>query len=189
MFHVKHILPRTFFCANIILCNKYIVNWSELESSSHINLYLCALFFLEEFIMPDKYFNILMKLAKKAYQKDEVPISALIVYKDKVIAKAYNYRQNDPNVLNHAEIRAIIKASKKLKDWRLNNCDLYVTLKPCSMCEAIIKQARISNVYYLIDKLENKKEYNNVNIVKTNIRMQEDKYKELLQSFFSEKRK
>ena len=139
--------------------------------------------------MPEEYYDILIKLAKKASQKDEVPISALIVYNNKVIAKSYNYRKHKNNVLNHAEIRVILKASKKLKDWRLDNCDLYVTLKPCQMCENVIKQSRIRNVYYLIEKPENKKEYDKVNISKTNICTQEIEYKKILQSFFIEKRK
>ena len=138
--------------------------------------------------MPDKYYFELIKLAKKAYKKDEVPISAIIVYKDKIIAKAYNYRKHKNNVLNHAEIRVILKASKKIKDWRLNNCDLYVTLKPCSMCENIIKQSRINNVYYILDKPDYKKEYNKVNIKQTYVRNQKEEYQKLIESFFKEKR-
>ncbi len=138
--------------------------------------------------MPDKYYNELIKLALKASKKNEVPISALIVYKDKIIARTYNYRQHQSNILNHAEIMAILKASKKLKDWRLDNCDLYVTLKPCSMCENIIKQSRIKNVFYLLDKPINKKEYYNVNIEQTYVRIQQEEYKKILQDFFKAKR-
>ena len=83
---------------------------------------------------------------------------------------------------------AILKASKKLKDWRLDNCDLYVTLKPCSMCENIIKQSRIKNVFYLLDKPINKKEYYNVNIEQTYVRIQQEEYKKILQDFFKAKR-
>ena len=88
--------------------------------------------------MNDKYYNILMKLAKKATKHQDVPVSALIVKNNKIIAKAFNTKEKTNNVCNHAEVLVISKASRKLKDWRLNDCDLYVTLKPCSICENII---------------------------------------------------
>ena len=116
--------------------------------------------------MQEKYLKILIKLAKRAAEKDEVPVSAIIVKSDKIISKAFNKREKNHNVLDHAEIIAIKQASKKLKDWRLFDCDLYVTLKPCSICENIIKQSRIKHVYYLIDKPETKKEYNKQNLIK-----------------------
>ena len=109
--------------------------------------------------MKEKYFDLLITLARKAAKHNEVPISAIIVKNDKLIAKAYNKRVKKHDVLNHAEVMVIKKASKKLKDWRLFDCELYVTLKPCSICEAIIKQSRIKNVYYLLEKPEIKKEY------------------------------
>lgn len=138
--------------------------------------------------MLEEYFNILIKLAQKASKKGEIPVSAIIVKNNKIIAKAHNKRIKNKNVLSHAELLVIEKASRKLKDWRLNNCDLYVTLKPCTMCESIIKQSRINNVYYLLDKPDNKKEYYKTKIVQTNIRMQNDRYKKILTSFFVKKR-
>ena len=138
--------------------------------------------------MKTEYFDELIKLAQKSFKKNEVPISAIIVKDDKIIAKAYNTRNKTNNVLNHAEIIAIKKASKKLKDWRLSDCDLYVTLKPCSICENIIKQSRIKNVYYLLDKPENKKEYNKTNFKKTNICTYEQMYRLILNDFFKKKR-
>lgn len=136
--------------------------------------------------MNDKYLKQLIKLAKKASKKKEVPISAIIVKDGKIISKAFNKRIKNNNVLDHAEIMAIRKAEKKLKDWRLFDCDLYVTLKPCSMCEIIIKQARIKNVYYLLEKLNSKKEYNKTNFIK--ISKNEQTYYSLLQDFFKKKR-
>ena len=124
----------------------------------------------------------------KAAKKDEVPVSAILVKDDHILAKAYNTRKNKKNVCNHAELLVIKKASRKLHDWRLNNCDIYVTLKPCAMCEAAIKQARIKNVYYLIDKLDFKKEYNKTNIEQTNIRTQSQEYLHYFQAFFQKKR-
>ena len=136
--------------------------------------------------MNDKYLKQLIKLAKKASKKKEVPISAIIVKDGKIISKAFNKRIKNNNVLDHAEIMAIRKAEKKLKEWRLFDCDLYVTLKPCSMCEIIIKQARIKNVYYLLEKLNSKKEYNKTNFIK--ISENEQKYYNILQDFFKKKR-
>lgn len=138
--------------------------------------------------MEEKYFSILLKLAKKAVKKDEVPVSALIVKDGKIIAKAYNKRNKSKFVLDHAEMLVIKKTSGKLKDWRLNECDIYVTLKPCSICEAAIKQARIRNVYYLIDKLEDKKEYNKTKFIKANKSMFIDEYNKILKDFFTKKR-
>ena len=138
--------------------------------------------------MEEKYFNILMKLAIKASKKNEVPVSALIVKNGKIIAKAYNKRNKSKYIMDHAELLVIKKASEKLKDWRLNNCDLYVTLKPCSICESAIKQSRIKNVYYLLEKPNNKKEYSKTKFGKTNIRTQEEKYNQILSGFFAKKR-
>ena len=177
-------MPKSQKCGKLISCNKYIVTWSELENSSHINPYLCAHFLLEENKMPEKYFQILMKLCHKAIKHKEVPIAAIIVHENKIIAKAYNTRKSKNNPLNHAEMLVIKKASQKLKSWRLNNCDLYVTLKPCSMCESTIKQARLSNVYYLLEKPENKKEYYKTNFSQANIRTQSEEYSQYLTDFF-----
>lgn len=138
--------------------------------------------------MNEEYYNILIKLAKKAAKQNEVPISAIIVKDGKIISKAYNKRDKNKNVLDHAEIIAIKRASKKLKDWRLFECDLYVTLKPCSICENVIKQARIKNVYYLVDKPDNKKEYNKTNFLKANTCTYEQMYKCILSNFFQKKR-
>jgi tRNA(adenine34) deaminase len=138
--------------------------------------------------MNDKYYNILMKLAKKATKHQDVPVSALIVKNNKIIAKAFNTKEKTNNVCNHAEVLVISKASRKLKDWRLNDCDLYVTLKPCSICENIIKQSRIQNVYYLLSKPNNKKEYNKTKFVETNNSMQKEEYSQYLSDFFKLRR-
>lgn len=129
-----------------------------------------------------------MKLAKKATKHQDVPISALIVKNNKIIAKAFNTKEKTNNVCNHAEVLVISKASRKLKDWRLNDCDLYVTLKPCSICENIIKQSRIQNVYYLLSKPNNKKEYNKTKFVETNNSMQKEEYSQYLSDFFKLRR-
>ena len=87
------------------------------------------------------------KEALKALKDDEVPVGAVIVKDGKVIAKAYNMKESKQCGVYHAEILAIMRACKKLSNWRLENCDIYITLAPCPMCASAIKQSRISNVY------------------------------------------
>ncbi len=105
--------------------------------------------FLKELTMTreEKYMKEAIKQAKKAYTLNEVPIGCVIVYNDKIIARGYNRRVTDKNTLSHAELNAIKKASKKLGDWRLDDCELYVTLEPCQMCSGAIVQSRIKRVY------------------------------------------
>ena len=95
-----------------------------------------------------KYMKEALKEAKKAELIDEVPIGCVIVKDDKIIARGHNQRETDQSPIGHAEIIAINKASKKLKSWRLEGCDIYVTLEPCIMCSGAIIQSRISKVYY-----------------------------------------
>lgn len=94
----------------------------------------------------EQYMKEAIKQAKKAYKIDEVPIGCVIVYEDKIIARAYNKRNYKKNTLAHAELLAIDKASKALGDWRLEGCTMYVTLEPCQMCAGAIVQARIDKV-------------------------------------------
>lgn len=92
----------------------------------------------------EKYMKEAIKQAKKAYALGEVPIGCVIVYQDKIIGRGYNRRNTDRNTLAHAEITAINKASRAMKDWRLEECTLYVTLEPCQMCAGAIVQARVT---------------------------------------------
>jgi len=94
----------------------------------------------------EKYMKEAIRQAKKAWKIEEVPIGCVIVYEGKIIARGYNRRNTDKNTTSHAEINAIRKASKKLGDWRLEGCTLYVTLEPCQMCAGAIVQARIDKV-------------------------------------------
>lgn len=84
-----------------------------------------------------------LKQARKAYQLEEVPIGCVIVHEGKIIARGYNRRNTDKSTLSHAELNAIRKAAKKLGDWRIEECTMYVTLEPCPMCAGAIVQARI----------------------------------------------
>lgn len=95
----------------------------------------------------EKFMKEALKQARKAAAVGEVPIGCVIVYKGKIIARGYNRRTTDKNTLAHAELNAIKKASKKLGDWRLEECDMYVTLEPCQMCSGAIIQARMRKVY------------------------------------------
>ena len=94
----------------------------------------------------EKYMRTAIKQAEKAGTIGEVPIGCVIVYEDKIIARGYNRRTVDRNVLSHAEINAIRKACRKIGDWRLEGCTMYVTLEPCPMCAGAIVQARIPRV-------------------------------------------
>ena len=94
----------------------------------------------------EKYMREAIRQAKKAYAIGEVPIGCVIVYEDKIIGRGYNRRTIDKNPLAHAELIAIKKASKKMGDWRLEECTMYVTLEPCQMCSGAIVQARMKKV-------------------------------------------
>ena len=131
--------------------------------------------------------------AECAFNNGEVPVGAVIVKDDKIIAYGYNQKEHDNSVLSHAELIAIDSASKSLNNWRLDGCDLYVTLDPCPMCASAIKQARISNVYSAL----NNSDLNSTSIIEDIFRkdstnpavnfitnLDVDRSKNLLNSFF-----
>lgn len=132
--------------------------------------------------MNELYFKIAIEEAKKAYKKNEVPVGAVIVKDNVVIAKACNNRQRKHNVLGHAEINTILKAENKIKDWRLDQCEMYVTLEPCMLCTNIIKESRIKNVYYLV---KNPNIKHNSSFIQTKVCINElQEYKNILKKFF-----
>lgn len=94
----------------------------------------------------EKFMKAAIREAKKAEKIQEVPIGCVIVFEDKIIARGYNRRNIDKNTLAHAELSAIKKASKKMGDWRLEGCTMYVTLEPCQMCAGAIVQSRMDKV-------------------------------------------
>lgn len=95
----------------------------------------------------ERFMKEAIKQAKKALALGEVPIGCVIVYNDKIIGRGYNRRIIDKNTLSHAELNAIKKASKALGDWRLDDCEIYITLEPCQMCSGAIVQSRIKKCF------------------------------------------
>ena len=98
---------------------------------------------MKEYFMKKAYCE-----AKKAYKNDEIPVGCVIVCENEIVACGYNKKERKNNALMHAEIIAIDKACRKLGSWRLDNCNIYVTLEPCMMCMGAIIESRIRNVYY-----------------------------------------
>lgn len=133
----------------------------------------------------EKYIQLLYKLARKAARNGDVPVSAIILKNDRIIATGYNNRQKKSVVLGHAEINAIIKAERKLGDFRLNDCILLTTLKPCKMCQSIIEAARIKEIYYILDQ-KGVESYQKANFKQLNHKDNVfiDKYQLLFDDFF-----
>ena len=140
--------------------------------------------------------KLAIKEAKKAFKTGDVPVGAIIVKNNKVIAKAHNMKEKNKNAIKHAEIIAIEKACKKLKNWHLEDCELYVTLEPCLMCCGAIIQSRIKKLYYgvksdrfgyveSVDKLFNK----NTHIMTEVRNLNDTESLKILQDFFKNKRK
>ena len=147
--------------------------------------------------MNNKFLDIAFLEAEKALTKNEVPVGAVIVKDGKVLAKAYNRKEFSADVTCHAEILAIKKASQKINNWRLDDCDIYVTLDPCPMCASAIKQCRIKNVYSALSNLDVNNDKIISNIFNTNdinpsvnfvSNLAVEKAKSLLQKFFKNKR-
>ena len=138
-----------------------------------------------------------LKEAKKAYKKLEVPVGVVIVKDNNIISRAYNKKEEKNNPTQHAEIIAIEKACKKLKNWRLNGCQMYVTLEPCPMCAGAIVNSRIEKVYIGTkdektgacgSKLNLLQEYNFDTQVEIEIGLLQDECKNILKDFFKELR-
>ncbi len=138
--------------------------------------------------MDTEILNILIENANKSLENNDVPVGAVIVKDRKVLAFGYNTREKDQNVLGHAEINTILEAQRFLNNWNLSGCDMYITLVPCSMCLEIIKQSRIDNIYYLLDKPASKKEFYKTKMQKINDANYENKYADILSYFFKKLR-
>jgi tRNA(adenine34) deaminase len=135
--------------------------------------------------MEEQFMKVALKQAQIAFDKGDVPVGAVIVKNNKIIAKAYNRKEKTNDSTDHAEIIAIKKACKRLKDWRLNDCVMYVTLQPCPMCEGAIHQSRISKVIYgtkNTNDIENQTKIENGTVL-------ECECAQILKIFFQNKRK
>lgn len=148
--------------------------------------------------MDEKFMDIAISLAKQALAYDEVPIGAVIVKNGEIIAEAFNKKETTNNAIWHAEMAAIELASKKLGNWYLDGCDVYVTLEPCAMCTGALINARVNNIYFgaydrrfgccgSLYNLACDKRFNHTISVTGGIKEQE--CAALLTEFFSEKRK
>ncbi len=113
---------------------------AALRSSFHVHFFFGG-------YMNSIFFELAFSYAKQAFENDEVPVGAVIVKNGEVVSYGFNRKEHDCSVLSHAELIAIREAEKKIGNWRLDGCDMYVTLDPCPMCASAIKQSRISNVY------------------------------------------
>jgi len=131
----------------------------------------------------DNFINIAYKEAQRAYKKREVPVGAVIVKDGKVIAKAHNLKEKKKSPLAHAEILCIEKACKKINNWRLDDCIMYVTLYPCNMCLGAIKESRINTVIYAVNR------ENITNIDEKCIYIKDDRCLNIIQQFFKELRR
>ena len=138
--------------------------------------------------MNDKYLNELYKLAKKAYRRNEVPVSAILVCHNKINAKDYNKKNLNNNPMMHAEIICLNKAYKKLKRWNLNDCKMYVTLEPCALCKMIIQESRIDYVYYILKQGAVNNKYTKTTYEQTYV-AEHVQLKKLMTDFFKKLRK
>lgn len=106
---------------------------------------MCA--FILRWIMDLKYMDMAIEEARKAFEEDEVPIGCVIVKNNQILALTHNRKEQMNSATKHAEILAIEEASSKLNNWRLDGCDVYITLEPCPMCASALKQARVSHIF------------------------------------------
>lgn len=127
----------------------------------------------------------LKKMNKKAIQNGDIPVSCIITREGKIIASAYNKKYKNNNPFDHAEILAIKKACKKLKTTNLIDCELYVSLYPCNMCQCAISEARIKKVYFILDKT---KEINDNTQYKHTFGIEKDYFNQEIKQFFKDKR-
>jgi tRNA(adenine34) deaminase len=138
--------------------------------------------------MEEQFMKVAIDQAQKAYKNGDIPVGAVIVKDNKIIARSYNKREKTKNAINHAEILAIKKACTKLGDWRLTGCTLFVTLEPCTMCMGAVTQARIKKVIYGTKNLNKKINIKEVESKKCINIDTNEKCSVLLKKFFEDKR-
>ena len=147
--------------------------------------------------MDEKYMNIALEEAYKSYEKGDVPVGAVVVYKNEIIARAHNCKEQNKNAVEHAEVLAISQACQKLNTWHLEECTIYVTLEPCLMCAGALIQSRIGKLVFAtenekfgyvgsISNVLNNKSNNHHPIIINGIC--KEKSQKLLKEFFKDKR-
>lgn len=142
--------------------------------------------------MTEKEYDEIKKLCDKSIKIDCVPVSAIVTFDGKIIGRGYNKKDKTNNPLDHAEIIAIRNATKKIKSWNLSRCKLLVSMEPCEMCKKVIFEARIKQIYYIVDnkneKMKSEKDNKTTNFIKVSEHMYEKESAGLLKDFFSKKR-
>lgn len=139
--------------------------------------------------MNELYFERLLELSNKASKEGEVPVSALLVCKNEIVAEAHNCRHRSNNVFEHAEIIVISDYAKRINTWHLNDCELYVTMEPCDMCKQFIMESRIKSVYYMLPRLKYKKNYYKTEFLFVQISDNiVNKYKNIVKNFWKNHR-
>ncbi len=137
----------------------------------------------------DEILNILLELSRRSFEMDEVPVGAVVVKNGEIIGYGMNDRESSKLITGHAEIKAINDACLKINDWRLDDCELYVSLKPCMMCTGAILESRIKKIYYLCERTNVRFECDSyLNVEKIDDQIKYDEYINLLKAFFEGKR-
>ena len=157
---------------------------------------MCTFFMGDNMEYNSKYMDLAYNEAVKAFNNNEIPVGCVIIKDDKIIASAYNLKEFNKCIIDHAEMICIRNASNILNNWRLSDCDIYITLDPCPMCASAIKQARIKNVYCgcSTNEFDNKicnEIFNNIdrnNSVNFITDLDSDRCKKLLEDFFNKRR-
>lgn len=144
----------------------------------------------------NKFISAAIKQAQKAYNAGEIPVGAVVVKDGKIISRGYNKRESSQIATKHAEIIAIEKACKKLGSWRLEDCDIYVSLEPCPMCLGACVNARLKNIYYAAEQTSSSDNItsliassNRLNHKVNLILIKDERASALLSQFFAQKRR
>lgn len=135
--------------------------------------------------------DVVYNLALEAFNNDEVPVGAVIVRNNEIVSRGYNLKEKEKSSICHAEIIALIYAGKKLDNWRLIDCSIFISMFPCPMCASAIVQSRIKNVYYYSDSLDLESKDIVESILKNKVTLcyiNEERHLELIQNFFKNKR-
>ena len=150
-----------------------------------LSMRLCAPFFMVKIMIEKQIINKMKLMNKRAEKNGDIPVTCIITKNGKIISTAYNKKHKNKNPFDHAEIIAIRKACKKLNTVNLMDCELYVSLYPCLMCQGAITEARIKRVFYILDK---NKEINNNTLYERTFGKEKEYFNQQIKQFFKDKR-